>query len=60
MTREKIAWCSQRGVNQIKITAALFAQPGTALMRLACNARIPARTTVAGCIINSFNAGVIF
>jgi hypothetical protein len=39
---------------------ALFAQPGTTLMRLACIARIPARTTGAGCIIKCFNAGVIF
>jgi hypothetical protein len=37
----------------------LFAQPGTTLMRPACNARIPARTTGAGCIIKSFSAGVI-
>src|SRR5437660_12485488 len=38
----------------------LLAQPGTTLMLRACNARMPARTTGAGCIINSFNAGVIF
>ena len=60
MMREKIAWCSQRGVALVNITLALFAQPGTTLMRLACNARIPARTTGAGCIIKSFSAGVIF
>jgi hypothetical protein len=29
-------------------------------MRPACNARIPARATGPGCMINSFNAGVIF
>ena len=55
-----MAWCSQRGVALVNITLALFAQPGTTLMRLACSARIPARTTGAGCIIKSFNAGVIF
>src|SRR4029450_802054 len=60
MIREKMAWGSQRGVALVNITLALFAQPGTTLMRLACNARIPARTTGAGCIIKSFNAGVIF
>ena len=60
MTREKTAWCSQRGVAQTKITAPLLAQPGTTLMRPAYNARIPARTTGAGCIINSFNPNVIF
>ena len=60
MTRDKKAWCSQRGVAHIKITEILLAQPGTTLMRPACNARMPARTTGAGCIINSFNAGVIF
>ena len=38
---------------------ALLAKPGTTLMRPACSARIPARTD-AGCIINSFNASVIF
>src|SRR5437762_12005456 len=59
MMRENTAWCSQRGVALVNITVALFAQPGTTLMRLACNARIPARTTGAGCIIKSFNAGVI-
>ena len=60
MIREKVAWCSQRGVALVNITVALFGQPGTTLMRPACNARIPARTTGAGCIIKSFNAGVIF
>jgi hypothetical protein len=35
----------------------LFAQPGTTLMRPACNARIPACTTGAGCIIKSFAPG---
>src|SRR5207249_2396601 len=60
MMREKTAWCSQRGVALINIAVALFAQPGTTLMRPACNARIPARTTGAGCIMRSFNAGVIF
>ena len=60
MTRDKKAWCSQRGVAHMKITETLLAQPGTTLMRPACNARMPARTTGAGCIINSFNAGVIF
>ncbi len=52
-----MAWCSQRGVAHIKITEALLAQPGTTLMRPACNARIPARTTGAGCIIDSFKPG---
>lgn len=60
MTREKAAWCSQRGVAHITTTETLLARPGTTLMRPACNARIPARTTETGCIINSFNAGVIF
>jgi len=60
MMRENTAWCSQRGVALVNITVALFGQPSTTLMRLACNARIPARTTGAGCIIKSFNAGVIF
>ena len=60
MMREKTAWCSQRGVALVNITVALFAQPGTTLMRLACNAWIPARTTGAGYIIKSFSAGVIF
>ena len=55
-----MAWCSQRGVAHIKITETLLAQPGTTLMRPDCNARMPARTTGAGRIINSFNAGVIF
>jgi hypothetical protein len=54
-----MAWCSQRGVALVNITVALFAQPGTTLMRPACNARIPACTTGAGCIIKSLNAGVI-
>lgn len=72
--RDTMAWCSQRGVAQAKITVALFAQPGTTLMRPASNAQIPghvghrirhsseteaARTTGAGCIINNFDAGVI-
>ena len=39
---------------------ALLAKPGTTLIRLAFNARIPARATGAGCIINSFSMGVIF
>jgi hypothetical protein len=39
---------------------ALLAQPGTTLMRPACNARMPARTAGAACIITSFNAGVSF
>ncbi len=60
MVREKAAWCSQRGVAHIKITEALFDQPGTTLMRPLCNARIPARTTGAGFIIKSFNVVVIF
>ena len=60
MTREKMAWCSQRGVAHIKITETLLVQPGTTLMRPDCNARMPARTTGAGRIINNFNAGVIF
>ena len=60
MTREKAAWCSQRGVAHIKITEALFNQPGTTLMRPARNERIPARTTGAGFIIKSFNVVVIF
>jgi len=47
MMRENTAWCSQRGVALVNITLALFAQPGTTLMRPACNARIPARTTGA-------------
>ena len=55
-----MAWCNQRGVAQVKITMALLAKPGTTLMRPAWSARIPARTTGAGFIINSFNAGVIF
>jgi|SRR4051795_13421914 hypothetical protein len=60
MIREKTAWCIQRGVAHINITVALFDQPGTTLMRPACNARMPARTTGAGCIINSFSADVTF
>src|SRR5438552_6624943 len=60
IVREKAAWCSQRGVAHIKITDALFDQPGTTLMRPACNARIAARTTGAGFIIKSFNVAVIF
>ena len=60
MMRAKTAWCSQRGVAQVKITVALFAHPGTTLICPACNARIPAPTTGAGCIINNFKAGVIF
>src|ERR1051325_718162 len=52
-----MAWCNQRGVAHVKITMALLAKPGTTLMRPACSARIPARTTGACCIINSFNAG---
>jgi hypothetical protein len=51
MMREKMVWCSQRGVAQVNITVALFAQPGTTLMRPACNARIPARTTGGACVI---------
>ena len=57
MMREKMAWCSQRGVALVNITMALFAQPGTTLMRPACNARIPARTTGAGCIIKQLQRG---
>src|ERR1041384_6408720 len=38
MTREKTAWCNQRGVTHIKITLALLAQPGTTLMRPAWSA----------------------
>ena len=60
MMREMTAWCSQRGVAWIKITVALLAQPGTMLMRPASKARIPARTTGAGCISNCFYAGVSF
>src|SRR5438132_12922853 len=48
IVREKAAWCSQRGVAHIKITESLFNQPGTTLMRPACNALIPAPTTEAG------------
>ena len=54
------AWCSHRGVAQVKNTMALLAQPGTTLRRPARNARIPARTTGAGFIIKSFNRVVIF
>src|SRR6185312_4654255 len=60
IVREKMAWWSQRGVAHIKITEALLGHPGTTLIRPLCNARIPARTTGAGFIINSFNIGVIF
>jgi integrase len=60
MARDKKAWCSQRGVGHVRITRALFAQPGTTLVRPACKTWIPARTTGGGCIINCFNAGVIF
>ena len=60
MMREKMAWCSQRGVALVNITLALFAQPGTTLMRLACNARIPARTTGAGCIFHCHDVHLLF
>ena len=55
-----MAWCSQRGVAQLKTTTALLAQPGTTLMRPTRNARMPARTTGPGFIIKRFNVGVIF
>lgn len=38
MARDRKAWCSQRGVAHVRITRALFAQPGTTLMRRLCNA----------------------
>ena len=58
MTREKMAWFSQRGVDRASITTALLAKPGTKLMRPDRKARIPARTTGAGCMITRFNTGV--
>lgn len=55
MTRENMDWWSQRGVAHMKTTESLLDQPGTMLMRPACKARIPARTTGAGFIIKCFN-----
>ena len=58
MTREMMTWFSQRAA-LIENMDALLAHPGTTLIRPACSARIAARTTGAGCIIISFNIGVI-
>lgn len=33
MARDKNAWCIRRGVAHVRITRALFAQPGTTLIR---------------------------
>jgi len=46
MAHDKKAWCSQRGVAHVRITRALFAQPGTTLMRPASKAWIPARRKI--------------
>jgi hypothetical protein len=58
MTKDMMASFNRRAALITNIDA-LLPHPGTTLTCPACSARIPARTTGAGCIISSFNIGVI-